>query len=62
MTLARCLGRAQARSLLLEGWARSAVERVPLAGAKTRAAAKAAALAPEQDGGEVVRRERLFSI
>ena len=58
---ARGLSRLQARSLLLEGWARSALAQVPSEGAKARAASKAAALAPE-GAGTGVRRERLSSI
>ena len=58
---ARGLTRFQARSLLLEGWARSALAKVPSEGAKTRAASKAGALAPE-GAGSGVRRERLSSI
>ena len=57
---ARGLSRLQARSLLLEGWARSALAMVPSEGAKQRAAQKAAQLAPEDSRG--VRRERLSSI
>lgn len=57
---ARGLSRLQARSLLLEGWARSALAKVPSDGAKLRAATKAATLAPEDRSA--VRRERLSSI
>jgi len=57
---ARGLSRLQARSLLLEGWARSALARVPSDRAKVRAASKAATLAPE--AASTVRREQLFSI
>ena len=57
---ARGLGRVEARSLLLAGWARDALENVPSEGAKVRAAAKAANLAPEAE--RKVRRESLSSI
>jgi len=44
---ARGLDRVQARSLLLAGWARSVMDRVPSAAAKERVVSKAALLAPE---------------
>ena len=57
---ARGLSRVLARSLLLAGWARAALSQVPSEGAKQRAAAKAAMLAPKISSA--VRREQLFSI
>jgi hypothetical protein len=57
---ARGLGRVEARSLLLAGWARDALESVPSESAKVRAADKAAKLAPEAE--RKLRRESLSSI
>ena len=58
---ARGLSRVQARSLLLAGWARDALSRVPSEGAKERAAVKAATLAPESASAGL-RQERMMSI
>ena len=57
---ARGLSRLDARSLLLEGWARSALDKVPAAGARQRAAVKASTLAPDKP--VQVRQDRLSSI
>jgi Fe-S cluster assembly protein SufD len=57
---ARGLSRLQARALLLEGWARDALSKVPSMGAKERAAAKASTLAPDE--GRAVRRGGFQSI
>ena len=54
------LSRLQARSLLLEGWARDCLSAVPSEGAKARAAEKAAMLAPDTE--RVVRRGSMTSI
>ena len=56
---ARGLSRGQARSLLLEGWARDALATVPSEGCTSRAALKAATLAKEL---RAVRRDALSSI
>ena len=56
----RGLSRLQSRALLLEGWARDALQKVPSDGAKQRAASKASQLAPEEE--RRVRRESLSSI
>ena len=57
---ARGLNRLQARALLLEGWARSALADVPSDAAKKRAAQKAVTLAPE--GERIVNVRKLSSI
>ena len=56
----RGLGRLNAKTLLLEGWARSALDEVPVEKVKQRAAAKAATLTPEDE--RRVRRESMSSI
>ncbi|KAL1506911.1 hypothetical protein AB1Y20_007775 [Prymnesium parvum] len=58
---ARGLGRLEARSLLLEGWARTFMSQVPSEAARRRAAVKASLLAPET-GERVVRLQQLTSI
>jgi len=58
---ARGLGRAEARVLLLEGWARSLMGEVPSEAATRRVAAKAAGLAREGAAREV-RKQAMSSI
>ncbi|EOD32278.1 hypothetical protein EMIHUDRAFT_123001, partial [Emiliania huxleyi CCMP1516] len=59
--MARGLGRAEARVLLLEGWARSLMGEVPSEAATRRVAAKAAGLAREGAAREV-RKQAMSSI
>lgn len=58
---ARGLSRAQARVLVLAGWARSLMDKVPSAGAVLRVSTKAAKLA-EEDAEREIRKLALSSI
>lgn len=58
----RGLDRIGARTLLLEGWAREVMDKVPLAGSKRRAVGKAAALSPETQAQRAARVQTLQSI